>query len=198
MNPFVDKALTSLRMYPRQSAEMADGSASPNLTQERWVINRDKRTGAILVDDRLRVQLRRDSENNQQVSGPLKARMTDVFAIGDTAMLDSGALPATAQVANQQAKWLAKRLNSGTHPSEWKDNFSFRNLGVMTYLGGSKAVLQGPQADSKGQALELKGRVAYLLWRGAYLTMTLSWRNKFLISLHWLAVKLFGRDVSRY
>jgi NADH dehydrogenase len=76
--------------------------------------------------------------------------------------------------------------------------FTFRNLGVLTYVGGAKAVLQGPNTDREGVAKGLKGWIAFLIWRGAYLTMTLSWRNKFLVPIHWLAVRVFGRDVSRF
>lgn len=196
MNPFVEKALKHVRRYPHESVEMLDDAARPNLDEKAWTIIQDKRTGAILVDGHLRVQIQQDS--NGDGNGSPRAKMTNVFAIGDTTVLETGALPATAQVANQQAKWLAKRLNSGTPPSTWTEDFSFRNLGVMTYLGDAKAVIQGPHTDQRRQALGIKGWIAYLLWRGAYLTMTLSWRNKFLIPLHWLAVRLFGRDVSRF
>ena len=90
---------------------------------------------------------------------------------------------------------LGKHLNAGSIASE---TFGFRNLGVMTYLGGAKAMIQGGQTDREGKAKGLKGWVAFLLWRGAYLTMTLSWRNKFLIPIHWFAVKVFGRDITRF
>jgi NADH dehydrogenase FAD-containing subunit len=39
--------------------------------------------------------------------------MQDVFALGDVAVLEKAQLPATAQVANQEAKWLGKKLNKG-------------------------------------------------------------------------------------
>lgn len=70
----------------------------------------------------------------------------------------------------------------------------------MTYLGGSKAVLQAPNdnKEGKGEAKGLKGWVAYLIWRGAYLTMTLSYRNMILVPVQWAVVKVFGRDVSRF
>ena len=140
--------------------------------------------------------------------------MNDVFALGDTTILTTGRLPGTAQVANQQAQWLARTLNasasaasssSSTSPSASASafaaarGFSFRDLGVMTYLGGSRAVLQAPKdRDAGAQSKGLRGWVAYLVWRGAYLTFTLSWRNKVLVPVQWAIVKLFGRDVSRF
>lgn len=65
--------------------------------------------------------------------------MQDVFALGDVAVLEKCQLPATAQVANQEAKWLGKRLNKGDLNEK---GFEFRNLGVMTYLGNMKAIMQ--------------------------------------------------------
>ncbi|RAL58906.1 hypothetical protein DID88_009326 [Monilinia fructigena] len=95
-----------------------------------------------------------------------EATMNDVFALGDVAVLGNVALPATAQVANQEAKWLGKKLNGlgkGEKIGGGK-GFTFRNMGVMTYVGGMKAIMQ---TDGKG---EIKGRTAWLIWRGAYLT----------------------------
>jgi len=184
MNPFVKKALNNVHEYPTASAKMTKGEGDPK--QHKWIIQRNPKTGALTVDDHLRVLLEDDEK---------EAVMTDVYALGDVASLKSNALPATAQTANQQALWLAKRLNNGDIETQ---TFGFRNMGVMTYLGGSKAMLQGGSTDSKGKSRGIKGWVAFLLWRGAYLTMTLSWRNRLLVPVHWAVVKLFGRDVSRF
>lgn len=184
MNPFVKRALSTVHEYPTTSAKLTKGDDDPK--QHNWSIQRNAKTGAIIVDEHLRVLLKNDNE---------EAVMTDVFALGDNAVLSSGPLPATAQTANQQAIWLAKRLNKGDIEMQ---TFGFRNLGVMTYLGGSKAMLQGGNTDQRGRSTRIKGWVAFLLWRGAYLTMTLSWRNKLLVAFHWAIVKLFGRDISRF
>ena len=189
------------------------------------MIQRDPKTGLILVDDHFRVHLETqaqpqpedakhpENETTQQLHSsehasqatPAEALMNDVFALGDTTIMKSGRLPGTAQVANQQALWLAKTLNKHPTPSSFTGTrgFGFKDLGVMTYLGGSKAILQPPHGKSNGNGngkatKGIKGWVAYLIWRGAYLTMTLSWRNKFLVPVQWLAVKVFGRDVSRF
>ena len=184
MNPFVKKVLDNVHAYPTGSARITKGDGDPK--QDGWSIQRNAKTGAVTVDDHLRVLLK-DPEK--------EAVMTDVYALGDNASFQSNALPATAQTANQQANWLAKRLNNGDIETQ---SFSFKNMGLMTYLGGSKAMLQSGRMDSKGKSRGIKGYVAFLLWRGAYLTMTLSWRNRLLVPLHWAVVKLFGRDVSRF
>jgi NADH dehydrogenase FAD-containing subunit len=185
MNPFVQKALDSVHTYPTASARVTQGEAE-GAEKRQWKIHRDPRTGSVIVDNHLRVTLK-DADT--------EAVMTDVFALGDNATLASGALPATAQTANQQAHWLAKRLNKGDIETQ---TFEFRNLGVLTYLGDSKALLQGGIKDREGKSRGIKGWVAYLLWRGAYATMALSWRNRMLVPIQWMIVKMFGRDVSRF
>lgn len=193
-NPFVAKALDHVRRFPANSAHITHGQVTDPKARQ-WIIQRDPKTGVILVDDHFRVNLTTQGDEDAP-----KAYMTDVFALGDTTKLMSGALPATAQVANQQALWLGKTLNRHPDPESYGQvkGFTFRNLGVLTYVGGAKAVLQGAYTDREGVAKGLKGWVAFLIWRGAYLTMTLSWRNKFLVPVHWLTVKIFGRDISRF
>lgn len=220
-NPFVDKALNHVRRFPVRSAHITQGgtTAVENPNTRQWIIERDPRSGLILVDDHFRVNLTTDAAIDEEVNGDPDhshepqphAFVKDVFAIGDTTKLKSGALPATAQVANQQALWLAKALNQFPDPDAYAKNkgFTFRNLGVFTYIGGAKAMLQGPPSEGSGKngssgtgkkatGLNFRGWIAFLLWRGAYLTMTLSWRNKFLVPMQWVAVRLFGRDVSRF
>ena len=195
-NPFVSKALGHVRRFPIESGGIVEGAMDdPNARQ--WVLQKDQKSGLLLVDDHFRVGLETEKMDDED-GRPRKAVMRDVFAIGDTTVMQSGRLPGTAQVANQQALWLGKYLNKHTEPTSEQDKgFGFRDLGVMTYLGGAKAILQSP-SKGEGPAKGIKGWVAFLLWRGAYLTMTLSWRNKFLVPVQWLAVKIFGRDVSRF
>jgi NADH dehydrogenase FAD-containing subunit len=187
MNPFVRKALDTVHEYPAKSAQITTGEDKLS-DHKQWIIERDPKTGSILVDDRLRVQLQTQYKDRE-------AYMKDVFCLGDVARLASGPLPATAQVANQQAIWLAKRLNKDDFASH---TFGFRNMGIMTYLGNAKAIIQGGNTDREGKARGLKGWMAFLLWRGAYLNMTLSWRNKILVPMYWAVNRIFGRDITRF
>ena len=210
-NPFVQKALNHVRRFPTTSADIIEGDLSDPMKRQ-WQIQRDPKTGLILVDDHFRLHLETqkpspdelENQTPQHQFQQTEAQMSNVFAIGDTTILKSGRLPGTAQVANQQALWLAKALNKLPPHASSSDlskvpGFGFKDLGVMTYLGGSKAILQSPNGNGNGKERKgIKGWVAYLIWRGAYLTMTLSWRNKFLVPIQWLAVKIFGRDVSRF
>lgn len=121
----------------------------------------------------------------------------DVFALGDAATIENCTplLPATAQVANQQAKYVTKRLNRSVRrllslPSSLlaaEKPFKFQNAGSLAYVGDWNAVFDRTNAASgpKGKGT---GRVAWLLWRSAYFTKTLSVRNKILVPMYWWVV----------
>ncbi|KAH6888558.1 putative pyridine nucleotide-disulfide oxidoreductase [Thelonectria olida] len=149
-------------------------------------IAKDPKSGGIVTDSHLRVQVQSSDGSGKTTTLP------DVYAIGDCAVVPDQALPATAQVASQQAVYLGKRLNSKTSDDATTTaGFKFRNWGTMAYLGGWRAIHQS-EAD------ELKGRAAWILWRTAYLTKSMSIRNKMLIPVYWLATWIFGRDISRF
>ncbi|KAI1151191.1 FAD/NAD(P)-binding domain-containing protein [Nemania diffusa] len=149
------------------------------------LLKNDEKTGGLVTDAHLRVhtvsQASAGQEQQQQV-------LPDVFSIGDCSVVADQRYPATAQVASQQATYLAKRLNKGdleTRP------FRFHNWGVMTYVGNWRAIHQS-SAD------ELTGRAAWFLWRTAYLTKSMSVRNKIMVPVYWFMSWLFGRDISRF
>ena len=107
-----------------------------------------------MVDDRFRVKIISKKleaallDATAQDTPPKEAVINDVFAIGDVAVMEKGPLPATAQVASQESNWLAKRLNKGDLDNE---AFTFKNLGIMTYIGSMRAIMQ------TGGATEIKG-----------------------------------------
>ncbi|KAH9929024.1 FAD/NAD-P-binding domain-containing protein [Epithele typhae] len=125
----------------------------------------------------------------------------DVFAIGDAASVARDPLPATAQVANQQAVYLTRRLNALVGHEAARDAadppFEFRNAGSLAYIGGWEAVFDRTRAASGPRGKE-SGRLAWLLWRSAYFTQTLSVRNKILVPVYWFINWIFGRDLSRF
>lgn len=121
------------------------------------------KTHGILTDDRLRAKR------------PDGTFMENVHAVGDCAVLEGTAYPATAQVASQKANWLAKRLNKGDLEA---NGFTYKNLGVMAYVGNWNAIMQTEGGN-------VSGRVAWFIWRGAYLAKSVSWRNRILIPIYW-------------
>lgn len=106
-------------------------------------LEKDARTGGVITDGRFRARLahagalRKDNTaaaGTSSAAGLQSQVLNDVFVIGDCAVIaDQPALPKTAQVASQEAAYLAKALNKGT--LEEGSPFKFRNLGTMTYLG---------------------------------------------------------------
>ena len=110
-----------------------------------------------------------------QVKRPDDTTIPNVFALGDCSVMEGMQYPATAQVASQEAAWLAKHLNRGDVEQQ---EFTYKDMGVMAYLGNWNAILQ---SSSGG----ISGRAAWFIWRGAYLTKSVSWRNKILIPVYW-------------
>lgn len=115
------------------------------------------------------------------------------------------ALPATAQVANQQGQYLATLVNQLGKPNtpDWKrlEPFRYQHLGSLAYIGGEAAV-----ADFTGTtALFLKlfeltpmgGRGTFWLWRSYYLTEMFTIRTRIMLAFDWMRTHLFGRDISR-
>src|SRR4051794_10234926 len=128
MNPFVRKAVRNGRKFPAKSALLSEKETLSPDTE--WLVKKNVKTGAITVDDHLRIKLQTKTEDDELP--PKTAIMKDVFAMGDNASVESATLPATAQVANQQAIWLGKRLNRGDLEDK---TFNYKNLGIMAYLG---------------------------------------------------------------
>jgi NADH dehydrogenase len=193
------------------SKELALDGANPPSTDPGTTrhLLRDARTGGIVTDPYLRARTAtkggndvKDDKASSQPGGGGGGILEDVYVIGDCAVMENDTtLPKTAQVAAQQASYLARQLNTGHYSNNHnshngssttpKKAFRFRNWGTLTYLGSWKAIHQS-QAD------ELKGWVAWVVWRGAYLTKSMSWRNKVLVPIYWVVSWLFGRGISRF
>lgn len=131
------------------------------------------RRGRILVDNILRIPGR---EN--------------VFAMGDCAAVGEPPLPATAQVAQQQGKHLAKALDQLRQGRPIKP-FKFQAQGMLAYIGGGQALADLPQ-------VKWSGRGAWLFWRSVYITKLVSPANKIKVLFDWTKARLFGRDLSRF
>ncbi|KAJ5888831.1 Major facilitator superfamily domain-containing protein 10 [Penicillium taxi] len=138
---FVRKSLDVVEAFPKDDSVVQNTTALVEDGQD-WKYAKAG-SGALLVDGHLRVQL--ENKNGQKVV------LNDVFALGDNAMPETGAPPATAQASFQEAKWLSDRLNK--KDCEQSSQFSFRNMGSMAYIGNEKALMQLPHNDSKPMAI---------------------------------------------
>ncbi|KAI0922922.1 hypothetical protein AcW1_002560 [Taiwanofungus camphoratus] len=181
------------KMYVREQGEIPFGllvwstGLAPNpLVKSITEIEKDPKTSSLITDDNLNIVLKETGKPDP-----------DVWAIGDAAMIRGTPLPATAQVANQKAKYMYKKLNKLIRDRPQNEPFKFQNAGSLAYLGNWEAVYDRTKAASKPRTKET-GRVAWLLWRSAYFTMTLSIRNKILVPMYWFMNWIFGRDLSRF
>lgn len=109
----------------------------------------------------------------------------DVFVVGDLAALAapdveaSGPLPATAQVAFQQAPVAARNILRAL-AGEPLEPFSWNDLGEMLSLGKGEATLTGA-------GFTLAGAPAYALRRLAYLTRLPGLAQQVRVAAGWLA-----------
>ena len=103
----------------------------------------------------------------------------DVFVVGDLAALEASPLPATAQVAFQQAAVVATNLLRSL-AGEPLEAFAWKDLGEMLSLGRGEACLTG-------MGLTLAGTAAYQVRRLAYLTRLPGRSLQLRVAAGWLA-----------
>ncbi len=133
------------------------------------------RSGRLLADDHLRMP-----------------DHPEIFALGDCATIIGASLPQTAQLAMQQGKYLGTLLNREAKGKSI-DPFTFNNLGMLAYVGESKALADIPKAR-----LHWRGILTYFFWRSAYLTRLVTFKNKVRVFFDWLTTSWFGRDLSKF
>ena len=114
----------------------------------------------------------------------------NVYALGDCASVEGANLPATAQVAQQEGKYLARALTRRAR-GEPVAPFRYRDLGMLAYVGGDRAL-----ADLQG--FKGRGWATWIFWRSAYLTRIVSLKNKVKVLADWITAQIFGRDVSQF
>jgi len=113
----------------------------------------------------------------------------NVYALGDCANPDNVRLPATAQVAEQQGRHVAKLLKRESSGKK-VGPFKFFNMGSLAYIGGGEALADLPVATWSGFS-------TYLFWRSVYFTKVVSLRNRVLVAIDWMKAFIFGRDISK-
>jgi NADH:ubiquinone reductase (non-electrogenic) len=174
-------SVTDRKIFFRDGEEMSYGvlvwatGNSPTGFIKNSGFEFDKK-GRIFVDEFFRLR-----KNNSSF-------YDNIFAVGDCTSMTTGELPATAQVAQQQGLFLAKYFNREMKVSE---SFKYKNLGMLAYIGGHKALADTPQFKGTGFK-------TFVLWRSAYLTKLIGFKNKLLVIFDWTKTFLFGRDVSNF
>lgn len=113
-----------------------------------------------------------------------------IFALGDCAVVSGKGYPTTAQVAQQQGKYLGNALNTRVRGKTPRP-FRYFHQGMLAYIGNNKGL-----ADTPGGGM--RGWVAWLMWRSVYFTKLVSLRNKVLVLFDWFKARCFGRDLSEF
>ena len=117
------------------------------------------------------------------------------------------ALPATAQVASQEGRYVADLLNQIPDLAKTDlgqlnlKKFRYQHMGSLAYVGGDEAVLDFTGSKPLLDVFNLKplsGRGAAYLWKSFYFTEMFTGRTKALLAFDWVRTHLFGRDISRY
>lgn len=132
----------------------------------------------------------------------------NIFAIGDNAFIG---LPPTAQVAHQEAEYLAKSFDKMAQIKDFHQTLSQRkekvdllfeennfkpfkyiHLGALAYLGSEKAIAN--ITYGKRNLYTGGGAFTFYIWRATYLAMLLSARTRFKVCMDWLKLTFFKRD----
>lgn len=115
-------------------------------------------------------------------------------------------LPATAQRANQQGVYLARKFNKlaqaepGMRANEMEYGdiddavykpFSYRHMGSLAYVGNAAVFDFGGLSFSGGV-------LAVYLWRSVYFARSVSFRTRLLLAMDYTKRALFGRDMMNY
>jgi len=114
----------------------------------------------------------------------------DIYAAGDCTNVLEKNLPATAQSAMQQGKYLAQLFNHLGRNKNFRE-FKYKHMGMLAYIGGDMALADLPKTKWHGIS-------TYFFWRSAYLTRLVSLKNKVLVLFDWFKAAVFGRDISRF
>jgi NADH dehydrogenase FAD-containing subunit len=113
-----------------------------------------------------------------------------IYALGDCAEVEGQGYPATAQVAEQQGRYLAKAFMRRAAGKE-DGSFVYKHQGMLAYVGGNRALADLSRVKGRGFT-------TFLFWRSAYLTKLVSMRNRLLVLFDWVKAEVFGRDLSRF
>ncbi|TRL34523.1 NAD(P)/FAD-dependent oxidoreductase [Rhizobium straminoryzae] len=108
--------------------------------------------------------------------------LTDVFAIGDTALglADDGQpLPALAQVAKQQGQYLGRALRQELLEGRTPKPFRFRNRGNTAVIGRNAAIFDFGR-------WHLKGYFAWLLWALVHVYLLVNFEKRILVTVQWI------------
>lgn len=157
-------------------------------------------------------------EERRAAGQPMSSAVNRVYGLGDVAATLETPLPALAQVAEQQGRYLAKILNDAagatasgeaTASSDGKLDpletalaaapaFKYEHLGSMASVGGTSAVIELGQKGPENRLVRWTGFSSWIAWRSAYLTRLGTMKHRLYVMSDWTMSLIFGRDVSQW
>lgn len=109
--------------------------------------------------------------------------LADAYAIGDIALLSNDTYPQghpmVAQVAIQQARFLARRFNTLAKGKSKNSIFRYNDKGSMATIGRNRAVV-----DLK--FWKFQGMFAWIVWMFVHLMSIYGLRNRFITLMNWM------------
>jgi NADH:ubiquinone reductase (non-electrogenic) len=197
-----DQALSeyTLRHFQRQKIEVRTGS--PVVRVEAGLITLKDGTairnglvvwaaGVTQGDFVKALPFPKDKAGRLRVDESLRVQGAEgIYAMGDCAVVEGKGYPATAQVAEQQGRYLARAFRRRAGGRE-DGNFRYKHQGMLAYVGGNRALADLSKIKGRGFS-------TFLFWRSAYLTKLVSMRNRILVLFDWVKTEIFGRDISRF
>ncbi|KAI8053939.1 pyridine nucleotide-disulfide oxidoreductase-domain-containing protein [Syncephalis plumigaleata] len=120
------------------------------------------------------------------------SELFDKFDVDKSESIDRQmtALPATAQVASQQGKYMAQKLNKLSSYAKYASTVGYP-FGLTCLYRQCSSGDFGPGRVFTG------GWIGKYLWRGAYWNEQVSLRTRVLLAVDWTKELLFGRDISQ-
>lgn len=112
--------------------------------QPRKLLSLEERSPGLPKDKRSRLIVNTHLEVNGEDS---------IYAMGDCSVIEGKELAQTAQVAQQEGKYLAYKLNyEAKNKTKYQEPFVYHHYGKMAYLGNYRAVFDTDNAKVKGFA----------------------------------------------
>ncbi|KAI9458282.1 mitochondrial NADH dehydrogenase [Russula earlei] len=194
---------TSLVSHLLELVEEADRNKDGNIDFDEWqiMVKRIKKTLPMAATHLEKVRTLFDLYDSDSDN---KLTLNELAVLLQEIGNKITALPATAQVAAQQGKYLGHKLHllaakrntllSNELPADADEAvtgpFNYRHLGSLAYIGNAAVF-------DLGRLSFMGGLVAMYAWRSIYWSEQVSMRTRALLMTDWVLRGVWGRDLSR-
>ncbi|KAH9928525.1 nucleotide-binding domain-containing protein [Epithele typhae] len=195
---------TSIVAHLLELVDEADKNNDGKIDFDEWeiIVGRIKKRMPMAEDQLLRV---RELFELYDSDGDNSLTLNELAVLLQELGSKITSLPATAQVASQQGKYLGKKFSklskkqptleaNGLHPADFDDAiaqpFRYTHLGSLAYIGNAAVF-------DLGRYSFMGGLAAMYAWRSVYWSEQVSMRTRALLMIDWVVRGIWGRDLSR-